>query len=255
MIESVAMHYRFGLSVCVSSQAGCDRGCIFCASGIGGLSRNLSASEMLEQVFRVSEEEGERAARVVVMGSGEPFLNYEALHRFLTLLTDKDGYGMGVRHVTVSTCGVIPRIGDFAKDFPQAGLAVSLHAPTQELRERIMPKAARDYPLPALMEAVRAHVRRTGRKITLEYALIAGINDREEEARALGALLKGLMCVVNLIPVNPVTEKKVKEPNKTRVREFKKNLETMGINVTIRREMGRDIDGACGQLRHRAAMR
>lgn len=252
-IESVAMHYRFGLSVCVSSQAGCDRGCIFCASGIGGLSRNLSASEMLEQVYAVSAQEGEAVKRVVVMGSGEPFLNYENLHRFLTILTDKEGFSLGTRHVTVSTCGIVPRILDFARDFPQAGLAVSLHAPTQEKRERIMPRAAGDYGLEELIGAARKVTEQTGRKITFEYALIGGLNDGEEDARALAALLKGMLCVVNLIPVNPVTEKRLREPNKTDVREFKKNLETSGINVTIRREMGRDIDGACGQLRHRSS--
>ena len=255
MIESVAMHYRFGLSVCVSSQAGCDRGCVFCASGIGGLARNLTAAEMLEQVSAVSAQEKEPVKRVVVMGSGEPFLNYENLHRFLSILTDPKGMGLGTRHVTVSTCGVVPRIYDFAADFPQAGLAISLHAPTQEKRERIMPRAARDYPLSELIQAAREHVRVTNRKITFEYALMQEHNDSAEDAAQLAALLKGMLCVVNLIPVNPVTEKSLREPDKTHVREFKKNLETMGINVTIRREMGRDIDGACGQLRHRAAMR
>ena len=254
MIESVLMRYRFGLSACISSQAGCAMGCTFCASGLDGLFRNLTVSEMLGQVYALERIAKERVKRVVVMGSGEPFHNYAALIRCIRLLNDEKGHHIGSRHITVSTCGIAERIVSFAEDAPQCNLAISLHAAIQPKRERLMP-VARAYPLPVLMEAVRAYAQKTRRQVTFEYALLHGINDLEEDTRALRTLLSGIDHVVNLIPVNPVTEKDYAAPDKTGVREFKKNLEKMGINVTIRREMGRDIDGACGQLRHREAMR
>ena len=254
LIESVAMHYRFGLSVCISSQAGCGMGCSFCASAIGGVSRSLTAAEMLEQIYAIGRSGEGKVGRVVVMGSGEPFHNYGELLTMIRLLTCKEGMDLSSRHITVSTCGIVPRIRDFAVDCPQVNLAVSLHAPTQAKRERIMPVASA-FPLAELIDACRDYEEKTRRRLTFEYILIRGENDSAQDALDLAALLKGINCVVNLIPVNPVTEKDIQAPTKTHVRDFKINLENSGINVTIRREMGRDIDGACGQLRHREAMR
>ena len=255
LIESVLMPYDFGNSVCVSSQVGCACGCKFCASTIDGVKRNLTAGEMLEQVYAVCRESGEDVSRVVVMGSGEPFLNYDHLKRFIYLLSDERGMNIGRRHITVSTCGIIPRFHDAARDFPQVNIAVSLHAALQSKREEIMP-TAKTYHLDDILEACRETAARTGRRLTFEYALMQGVNDTQEDILALRDRLKDLPCVVNLIRVNPVRRTATQdglreayvEPNETNVRSFQKNLEKMGINVTIRREMGRDIDGACGQL-------
>ena len=259
LIECVRMRYRFGNSLCVSSQAGCAMGCAFCASTLDGLKRNLTASEMLEEVYTVIRAERNRAqegqaqekkpeiSRVVLMGMGEPMQNLDNVIRFITLLTDGEGYGMSRRHVTVSTCGLPEGIRRMAKELPQVNLAVSLHAAVQEKRERIMP-VARQVTLPELTKACRFHAAETGRQMTFEYALMRGFNDTEEDAEALTGLLSGMGAMVNLIPVNPVRGKEQNPPNKTHVLKIKKNLEKSGIHVTIRREMGREIDGACGQL-------
>ena len=259
LIECVRMRYRFGNSLCVSSQAGCAMGCAFCASTLDGLKRNLTAAEMLEEVYTVVRKERQQAedkqtrekkpeiSRVVVMGMGEPLQNPDNVIRFITLLTDKEGYGMSRRHVTVSTCGLPEGIRRMARELPQVNLAVSLHAAVQEKREQIMPVAKR-IALPELTEACRLHAEETGRQITFEYALMKGFNDTEEDGKALKTLLSGMEAQVNLIPVNPVRGKAFSEPDRTDVLKFKKNLEKMGIHVTIRREMGREIDGACGQL-------
>ena len=248
VIESVLMRYHHGNSVCISSQAGCRMGCAFCASTIGGLKRNLLASEMLDQIYRIQADTGERVSNVVVMGSGEPLDNYENLLRFIRLLTSPEGLGISQRNITVSTCGIVPGIYDLAKENLQITLALSLHAPNDEKRQALMP-IARRYSMDEVLAACRYYYRETGRRITFEYSLVEGRNDSEKDAVELSGRIKGLNCHVNLIPVNPVKERGFKRPGADSVGKFKIKLEKCGINVTIRREMGTDIDGACGQLR------
>lgn len=248
MIESVWMKYRHGNSVCISSQAGCRMACRFCASAIGGLVRGLRPSEMLEQVYRIGQDTGERISNVVVMGTGEPLDNYENLLRFIELLSDENGLHISQRNITVSTCGLVPQMRDLADKKLQITLALSLHAPTQEKRLALMPVAAK-YGLDQVMEACDYYFAQTGRRMTFEYSLIHGINDTGEDAQALCALLAGKNCHVNLIPVNPVKERTYMQPDSNTTNAFKNKLEKNQINVTIRRELGRDIDGACGQLR------
>lgn len=250
LVESVFMRYKFGNSVCISSQVGCRMGCRFCASTLDGLVRNLTASEMLEQIYEIIRITGEKVSHVVVMGTGEPLDNYENLIRFLTLLTDEKGFGLSRRSVTVSTCGIVPRMRDFADEGLSVTLALSLHAVTDEKRRTIMPIAER-YSIRELMDACSYYFEKTGRQVTFEYSLIAGVNDREEDARGLAGLAGPLKAHINLIPVNPVRERSFRHPDDRAVRAFKKELENMGLNVSIRRVLGRDIDGACGQLRHR----
>lgn len=248
VIESVLMRYHHGNSVCVSSQAGCRMGCRFCASTIGGLTRNLLPSEMLDQVYRIQKLSGERVSNVVVMGTGEPLDNYDSLLRFLRILTGEYGLHISQRNVTVSTCGLVEKIRALADEGLQITLALSLHASSQEKRRQLMPVANR-YELHEVIEACRYYFERTGRRITFEYSLVKGMNDTKEDARALARLLHGMNCHVNLIPVNPVRERGYTQPDPSVVQEFKNKLENYQINVTIRREMGRDISGACGQLR------
>ena len=247
-VETVCMQYHFGISVCVSSQVGCRMGCRFCASTLEGCARSLMPSEILEQVYAVERDLKKRISHVVVMGMGEPFDNYENVMGFVDLLTSEEGHHLSARGITVSTCGLIPGILRLAGEKRQINLAISLHAATQEKREALMPVAKR-YSLTDLMEACRTYYASTHRQITFEYALVKGENDSLADADALKDLLKGLNCMVNLIPVNPVTETGYKPTEKTDVLKFKERLEKYGIHVTIRREMGRDIDGACGQLR------
>lgn len=248
VIESVFMRYKFGNSVCISSQAGCRMGCKFCASAIGGLTRNLSPAEMLEQVYRIQKDTKERVSHVVVMGTGEPLDNYGALLRFIELLTDERGLHISQRNLTVSTCGIVPNIKRLADEKLQITLALSLHAPSQEKREKIMPIASK-YRLDEIKNACRYYFEQTGRRITFEYALAKGVNDSAIDAKLLSELLLDLNCHVNLIPVNPVKERDFQSLDRAAVLTFKNKLEKNGINVTIRREMGRDIDAACGQLR------
>ena len=248
VIESVRMQYRYGSSVCISSQAGCRMGCRFCASTIGGLERSLLPSEMLEQIYRIQKLSGERVSHVVVMGTGEPLDNYDNLLRFLKLLTGEGGLHISQRNVTVSTCGIVPGILRLAGERLQITLALSLHAATQEKRRELMPIAGK-YELPEVLDACRVYFEKTGRRVTFEYSLVSGVNDTEEDAVCLSRLAKDLHAHVNLIPVNPVIERKFTRPEKKVVDKFKNYLENYRINVTIRREMGRDIDGACGQLR------
>ncbi len=250
VVESVFMRYKHGNSVCISSQAGCRMGCRFCASGIGGLSRNLTPAEMLEQVYRIGADIGERVSNVVVMGTGEPLDNYDNLLVFLRMLTDGHGLNISQRSVTVSTCGITPRILDLAGTRQQITLSLSLHAPTQEKREKLMP-VARRYPLARLLDACDAYFESTGRRVTYEYALISGLNDAAADADGLSRLLKGKNCHVNLIPVNPVRESGYSRPSRGAAEAFLSRLRDRGINATIRREMGGDVDGACGQLRRR----
>lgn len=248
VIESVWMQYHHGSSVCISSQVGCRMGCRFCASTLEGLERNLTAAEMLEQIYRIQALTGDRISHIVVMGSGEPFDNYEALLRFLRMISDERGLHISLRNITVSTCGMVPGIRRFAEEGLPVTLALSLHAPNDEVRQKLMP-IARSYPLSEVLDACREYFEKTGRRLTFEYSLVKGVNDNPKEARALAALLKGRHGHVNLIPVNPVKERDCARPDPKAIQEFRVILEKAGIAVTIRREMGRDIQGACGQLR------
>lgn len=248
VIESVLMRYAYGLSACISSQVGCSMGCRFCASTIGGKIRSLRASEMLLQVTEMSRDAGERIGHVVIMGSGEPMDNYENLVRFLKIMGDPKGECLSLRDITVSTCGIVPGIYRLASEHLPVTLALSLHAPCQEKRERLMP-IARKYPLGEVIDAVRAYFEKTGRRITFEYSCVEGENTSPDDARMLADLVSGMNCHINLIPVNPVTERSFRRPNRAKIEAFRGMLEKRGISVTIRREMGRDINGACGQLR------
>ena len=249
-VESVWMKYKHGNSVCVSSQVGCRMGCVFCASTLDGLERGLLPSEMLEQVYAISRLTGERVSNVVVMGMGEPMDNYENTVQFIRLLTDGNGLHISQRNITVSTCGLVPQMHDLAGEGLQITLALSLHAATVEKRKKLMPVANR-YGLEELMEACAYYFEKTGRRITFEYSLIGGVNDRPQDAAQLARLVRPLNCHVNLIPVNPIKEKNLRPCSREEAAAFKSMLEKYGINATVRREMGRDIDGACGQLRRR----
>lgn len=242
IIESVLMRYEYGLSICISSQIGCRMGCRFCASTIDGLVRNLTTGEMLDEIHIIQDHVGERISHVVIMGSGEPLDNYDNFIRFVEM-TD-----IGHRNITISTCGIVPRIYDLADAHNQVTLALSLHAPNDELRKTIMP-VANAYGISELMDACAYFFEKTGRRITFEYSLMAGVNDTELCAEQLSALAGPLNAHVNLIPINPVEERDFKQPYTKTINSFKSKLERCGINVTIRREMGRDISGACGQLR------
>ena len=248
VVESVWMRYHYGNSVCISSQVGCRMGCRFCASGIGGLVRGLSPSEMLGQVYRLQRIMGERVSNVVVMGTGEPLDNYDSLLTFLKILTGEKGLHISQRNVTVSTCGIVPKMYELAKEHLQITLALSLHGATQEKRKQLMP-VANAYELEEVLTACDAYFRETGRRITFEYSLIRGVNDTEEDVRELVRILGPRNCHLNLIPVNSVKEYDLKQPDRKNAQNFKNKLEKYGINVTLRRELGADIDGACGQLR------
>ncbi len=250
VIESVLMKYRHGNSVCISSQVGCRMGCRFCASTIDGLERNLRPSEMLDQVYRIQKDLGERISHVVVMGSGEPFDNYSNLVSFIRLITHDKGINISQRNITVSTCGLVPEIEQFAEEGLSVTLALSLHAPNDEIRKTLMPVANR-YALKDILKACHTYFKKTGRRVTFEYSLVRGVNDQTQEAEALAQLLKNQGAHVNLIPVNPIKERDYVQPSQKVAETFKQVLEKNGINVTIRREMGRDINGACGQLRKR----
>lgn len=248
IIESVLMRYKFGNSVCISSQAGCRMGCRFCASTLDGLARNLTASEMLDEVYSIQRDIGERISNVVIMGSGEPLDNYDNAVRFLKLVSDERGLHISQRNLTMSTCGLVPEIKALAGEDLQITLAISLHAADDERRKSLMP-IANKYSISELLEACRYYYEKTNRRLTFEYSLVGGINDSEEEAKALAKLLKGLNCHINLIPVNPVKERDFKQSDPVKIQNFKNKLEKYGGHVTIRREMGRDIQAACGQLR------
>ncbi|MFO7245174.1 MAG: 23S rRNA (adenine(2503)-C(2))-methyltransferase RlmN [Thermaerobacter sp.] len=255
-VETVLMRYRHGYSVCVSTQVGCRMGCRFCASTLGGRVRNLETAEIVAQVLEVQRDldaEQGRVGHVVVMGMGEPLENYEAVTRFLRIIHDPRGLGIGWRHMTVSTCGLVPEIRRLADEGLPVTLAVSLHAPNDYVRRQIMPINAR-YPVAQLMDACRYYLERTGRRISFEYIMLADVNDHPELARELLILLKGLKCHVNLIPYNPVAERPFRTSPPQRIQVFRQVLERGGIPVTVRRSLGRGIDAACGQLR-RAAMR
>ena len=250
VVESVWMKYKHGNSVCISSQVGCRMGCDFCASTLDGLERNLTPSEMLDQIYSITLLTGERVSNVVVMGTGEPMDNYDNLLRFIRLLTAEEGLHISQRNITVSTCGLVPNMRRLAEEKLQITLALSLHATTDEKRRKLMP-VANKYSIAELMDACDYYFEQTGRRITFEYSLVGGVNDTDEDASELIRLVKPLNCHVNLIPVNPIKERDFVQSENTAIPAFKNKLEKNRINVTIRREMGRDIDGACGQLRRR----
>lgn len=247
-IETVVMRYHYGNTVCVSTQVGCRMGCRFCASTLDGLERNLRPAEMLDQIYRIQYLTGERVSNVVIMGSGEPMDNYDHVVKFIRLLTDEHGLNVSQRNVTLSTCGIVPGILKLADEGLAITLALSLHAPNDEVRKTLMP-VAKSYKLNDVLEACHTYFEKTGRRLTFEYSLVAGVNDNLEEAAALAALIKDQQGHVNLIPVNPIKERDYVQSDRKAIEAFKNLLEKNGINVTIRREMGRDIHGACGQLR------
>ena len=248
IIESVLMKYKHGNSVCVSSQVGCRMGCRFCASTLGGLTRNLLPGEILDQVYQIQKYSGERVSNLVLLGTGEPLDNYDNVVKFIRMLSDEHGLNISQRNITVSTCGIVPRIYDLAKEKLQITLALSLHAATQEKRMELMPIAYK-YNLNDVIEACRYYYEQTGRRLTFEYSLVGGVNDTEKDVQQLVSLVGGLNCHINLIPVNPIKERSYVQSNAKVIMNFKTKLEKCGINATIRREMGRDIGGACGQLR------
>lgn len=250
-IETVLMRHEYGNSVCVTTQVGCRIGCTFCASTLGGLKRNLQAGEIVAQVVKVQQaldETDERVSSIVIMGIGEPFDNYDEMMSFLKIVNDEKGLHIGARHITVSTSGIVPKIYKFADENMQINFAISLHAPNNEIRGKLMP-INRAYDLPKLMEAVKYYTKKTGRRITFEYGLFGGENDQVEHALELAQLIKGIKCHVNLIPVNYVPERNYVRTPKEQIQLFETTLKNKGVNVTVRREQGHDIDAACGQLR------
>lgn len=249
MIESVWMKYHHGNSVCISSQVGCRMGCTFCASTLTGLTRNLTAGEMLSQIYEIQRETGERVSNVIVMGMGEPLDNYDNLIRFIRLISDEKGLCISQRSITVSTCGIVGRIRDLMREHLQITLAISLHAPNDEIRKATMP-VAKKYSIEEIFAVCRDYFRETGRRITFEYSMIRGVNDGEEQAEELAERCRGLNCHINLIPLNEVRERSCRRSTDRNISRFKRILEKHKINVTVRREMGSDIDAACGQLRN-----
>ena len=250
MVESVLMKYKHGNSVCISSQVGCRMGCRFCASTLDGLERNLTPSEMLRQVYQIQKITGERVSNIVIMGTGEPLDNYDNFLKFIHMVSDEHGLNISQRNITASTCGIVPNIRRLAEEKLQITLALSLHASSQEKRLELMP-VANKYEIHEVIEACRYYFEQTGRRVTFEYSLVGGVNDTDEDVRRLADLIHGMNCHVNLIPVNPIKERSYVQPDHEAILNFKNRLEKNAINVTIRREMGRDIDGACGQLRKR----
>ena len=252
LIEGVLMHYHYGWSLCISTQVGCKMGCAFCASTLNGCVRSLTAGEMLSQVLLANQTLGEkgRVGHIVLMGSGEPLDNYDNVLRFLRLVNHPEGLNISLRNVSLSTCGLAPRIWELAGENLGVTLSLSLHAPDDDIRARIMP-IAKTYPLSEVMDAMRYYVGQTGRRAVMEYALIDGLNSRPEHARKLASLLRGLQCHVNLIPLNHVEERALRPASPAAVQTFLETLESLHISATVRREMGADIGGACGQLRRK----
>ncbi|MBE7030387.1 MAG: 23S rRNA (adenine(2503)-C(2))-methyltransferase RlmN [Ruminococcaceae bacterium] len=248
MVECVAMYYKHGITVCISCQVGCRMGCKFCASTIGGKVRDLTAGEMLDEVLTVQHDVGERISNIVMMGIGEPLDNFDNVIKFLKNVGHPDGLNIGYRHISLSTCGLVDRITKLAELNLPITLSVSLHAPTDEVRSRIMP-VNQKYPVDTLIEACKKYIEKTNRRISFEYAIIDHVNDSEEMAHILAKKIKPLLCHVNLIPVNHVEENDFQKPSKERLKQFMAVLESQGINVTVRRELGSDIAASCGQLR------
>ena len=250
-IETVIMKHNYGNSVCVTTQVGCKVGCTFCASTLGGLKRNLNPGEIVAQVVqaqKILDTRGERVSSIVIMGTGEPFENYDATMKFLRIMIHEKGLNIGQRHITVSTSGIVPNIYKFADEDTQINLAISIHAPNDALRSKLMP-VNRRFPFVDVIEALRYYIAKTGRRVSFEYALIGGVNDQVEHAEELAEVLKDMLCHVNLIPVNHVPERKYVRTSRNDIFQFQRTLADKGINVTIRREQGHDIAAACGQLR------
>lgn len=250
LVESVLMKYNHGYSLCISTQVGCRMGCSFCATGLYGFTRNLTASEMLAQITSAERDKGIRVSNVVLMGMGEPLDNFDNVVRFLQLVSDERGLNIGMRHISLSTSGLVPGIYKLMEYKFPITLSVSLHAPNDELRSSIM-KVNRSFGIESLMKACRDYIAVTGRRISFEYALIEGVNDSDRCAKQLAVLMRGMLCHVNLIPANPVKENSYKKPDRQRLEHFCKLLCSLGVNTTIRRTLGADIDASCGQLRGR----
>ena len=250
IIETVMMDYDSRVTVCVSNQVGCRMGCRFCASTMDGLVRNLEPWEILDQIMKIQEDTGKRVSNLVLMGSGEPLDNYDNTKQFLKIVNDENGLNIGYRHITLSTCGIVPKIYELADLEIPINLAISLHSPYDEKRKEIMP-VANKYSINEILDACRYYIKKTNRRVTFEYSLIKGVNDGKKEAEALAALLKGMLCHVNLIPINEVDERDFKKPDKAFIYKFRDYLEERNIPATVRISMGSDISGACGQLRRK----
>lgn len=250
IIETVMMDYDSRVTVCVSNQVGCRMGCRFCASTMDGLVRNLEPWEILDQIMKIQEDTGKRVSNLVLMGSGEPLDNYDNTKQFLKIVNDENGLNIGYRHITLSTCGIVPKIYELADLEIPINLAISLHSPYDDKRKEIMP-VANKYSISEILDACRYYIKKTNRRVTFEYSLIKGVNDGKKEAEALAALLKGMLCHVNLIPINEVDERDFKKPDKAFIYKFRDYLEERNIPATVRISMGSDISGACGQLRRK----
>ena len=248
LIEAVLMNHFYGNSICVTSEVGCNMGCQFCASGMKKKKRNLTTAEMVLQILTVERDLDIKIGHVVVMGIGEPLDNYDNVMDFLHVINEPKGLEIGARHISISTCGIVPRIYDYAKENLQSNLAISLHAPNDEIRNKIMPINS-VYPIKLLVQAISDYIDATNRRVTIEYILIDGVNDSENNAHELSNLLRGLNVYINLIPYNPVNEKEFKRSTKAHMNMFYDTLKKRGMNVTLRKEQGTDIDAACGQLR------
>lgn len=248
LIEAVLMRHDYGLSVCVSSQVGCNMGCTFCESGRLKKVRDLRAGEIVRQILMIESDIGSRISSVVVMGIGEPFDNYDNIMDFIRIINDPLGIAIGARHITVSTSGIVPRIYDYANEDIQTNLALSLHAPNNVLRNKIM-KVNKAYPLDDVLKALKYYIEKTNRRVTIEYLLLSGVNDSIDEAKELAHLIKGINAYVNLIPYNETSHIEYKKSSNEAIMKFYDTLKKLGINVTVRREFGGNIDAACGQLR------
>jgi 23S rRNA (adenine2503-C2)-methyltransferase len=247
-VESVFMRYHHGNTMCISTQVGCRMGCAFCASTKAGLVRSLAPSEMLLQIIEAERDLGERVSNIVLMGMGEPLDNYDNVMKFLRLVNHESGLNIGLRHISLSTCGLVDKIDRLSDEGLPVTLSISLHAPNDEIRRQTMP-IANKWSIKELLGACRRYIDKTGRRISFEYALIDGINDSKEHANELGRLLSGMLCHVNLIPVNPIKEKNFKRSEKNAIKVFTETVETYKISVTVRRKLGSDINASCGQLR------
>ena len=247
-VESVAMRYHYGTSICISTQVGCKMNCSFCATGKSGFSRDLAPSEILSQVQEASLDLGERISHIVLMGMGEPLDNYQNVLRFLELVTSPEGMNIGMRHISLSTCGIVPQIDRLAERKLQLTLSISLHAPNDAIRSQMMP-VNDAYPVARLMEAVRRYQDVTGRRVSFEYSMVRGVNDSDACARELAHLIRGMGAHVNLIPINPVDGSPYSATDAENVRRFQAKLTALGVNATIRRRLGSEISAACGQLR------
>lgn len=248
IIEGVLMKYNFGYTLCISTQVGCRMGCGFCASTIGGMIRNLTSGEIIDQILVVNKHLGIRISNIVLMGSGEPLDNYEEVLKFIYNVNNPEGINIGQRHITLSTCGIVPQIYELANEKLQINLSCSLHAPNNKVRSLLMP-INKKYPIEDLIESCIFYMKKTGRRITFEYALVSGINDTEECAIELVNKLKGINCLINLIPINEISESSFIKSKKNNIMKFNSYLNEQGLNSTIRREMGSSINAACGQLR------